>query len=159
MKALRNTLALMLVALLYQQTCLAQADPGDWVLLQGLKGGERVQVDLFKGGKLTGTLHHVTPEAVFVQTAMRIREAERGNVRRLYTRGKSSKGRAALIGAGAGAAAGGIAGPLTMEHETGYGGAVAGTVVVAALIGALVGRAVGGSGKRVLLYEAPSKPR
>jgi hypothetical protein len=159
MKALRNTLALMLVALLYQQTCLARVDPGDWVVVQGLKGGERVQVDLFKGGKLTGILHHVTPEAVFVQTAMEIREAERGNVRRLYTRGKSSKGRAALIGAGAGAAVAGIAGPRTMEHESGYGGAVAGTVVAGAVIGALVGLAVGSHGKRILLYKAPSKPR
>jgi hypothetical protein len=147
------------VGLLQQAQAMTAAVAADWVVVQGLKGGELVQVDLFKGGKLSGSLDHVTPEGVFVKTASQIKEVERGNVRLLYTRGKSTKGKTTLIGAIAGAALGGVAGGLTMERESGYAGAVAGTVGVAALVGALVGRVVGSSGKRVLLYEAPTKPR
>jgi hypothetical protein len=47
MKALRNTLALMLVALLFQQTILAQLD--SWEQVKQIKTGKKVQVRLFSG--------------------------------------------------------------------------------------------------------------
>ena len=54
MKALRNTLALMLVALLYHETCLAQVDP--WERVKLIEEGKKVQVKLLSGKTLNGTM-------------------------------------------------------------------------------------------------------
>jgi len=131
------------------------AATSDWVAVQRLVAGDRVEVRLSTGKTTAGAIDHVTADAVYLQT--QTGAISRDEIRQLYVKRRGNRGRRVLIGAGVGAAAAAVAAPRIMEHETGYGGAVAGTVVFGAVVGAVVGLLVRGSGKSLLYESSPSR--
>lgn len=146
---------IVLVSLLLLSLCGGQltAAAVDWAPVQAIAPGQRIEVALLSGQKLTGDLDHATAEAVFIRNRSGVAETRRQDIQRLYLIQSRSGAKSAAIGAAIGAGGGGALGGAIMERETGYGGAVAGTVALGALIGAGVGYALKGSPKRVLVYE------
>ncbi len=65
MEALRNTVAVMLAALLYQQTCLAQVDP--WERVKLIEDGKKVQVKLHSGKTVNGKMEGWSTEGLSVR--------------------------------------------------------------------------------------------
>lgn len=143
-----------LLATLCLQGGPALAGTADWAAVTGLAPGDRVQIDLFDGKTLSGTIDHTTSGSVFILGRNQVTEVPSNTVRRLYKTKKSGRLMPTLIGVAIGAGAGGIAAPFTMEHESGYAGAVAGTVALGGAIGGGVGYLVGASGKSTLIYKA-----
>lgn len=134
----------------------ASAATSNWAVLQALGSGERIEVHLANGSKLSGELERVTPETLYVAVRSGTVGVPRAEVGRVYTKSKGNRLAAMLIGTAAGAGVGGGLGGRYMENETGYGGAVAGCVGLGALIGMGVGAAVSKGSKKTLVYEAPN---
>lgn len=65
MKTLRYALALLLMALLYQQTCLAQVDP--WERVKLIENGKKVQVKLHSGKTLNGKMEEWSTDGLAVR--------------------------------------------------------------------------------------------
>ena len=125
-----------------------------WVVVERIATGERVEVELSSGKRLKGTIDHVTAEAAYARIGRQTVEVQRDRVKRLHWRKHGHGARWATIGAAVGAGGVGAAGAAIMEKKIGYGGAVAGMVGLGALLGAGIGYGLG-HGKSVLLYEAP----
>ncbi len=135
-----------------------QAASQEWAVVQGLAPGARVQVSLRDGKTVSGSIDHVTVDAVYLQTKKETVTISRDEISRLYVKKKQRSALIILAGAGAGAAVGGAVGAKLMENENGYAPAVAGSVALFALVGAGVGALARGSGQS-LVYKAASKKR
>ena len=127
----------------------------DWSAVQALAAGEKIQVNLSTGERLTAKLDHVTSDSVFLRIDEKVREVARKDVGRLYLIKRGNWAKPTMIGMSMGAAAGGGIGAGIMEKEEGYAGAVAGTVALFAAIGAGIGYILR-SHRSILVYEAQS---
>jgi hypothetical protein len=126
---------------------------GDWSAVEALATQDRIQVTLFNGNSITGTVDHVTSVALYVTRHKDTTEVRREDVRRVEKKKSGHALRWALVGAAAGAGAGGGIGAATMEKEPGRAGAIGGTVGLCALIGAGIGY-FAGHGHSTVIYEA-----
>ncbi len=96
MRALGNTLALMVMALLYQQTCLAQVDPWDRVKL--IEEGKKVQVELLSGKTLKGKMEAWSAEGLTVRQGKdRLVQAAKADVAKVVLVSGTSRSLKALI--------------------------------------------------------------
>jgi hypothetical protein len=111
MKALRNTLALMLVALVYQQTCLAQVDP--WERVKLIEEGRKVQVKLLSGKTLNGKMEAWSTDGLSIRQGKdkRVVPVAKSDVTQVAFVTGMSRGRKAAY---AGVITGGVLGGLTL---------------------------------------------
>jgi hypothetical protein len=128
-----------------------------------LAAGDTVRI-VSAAGRYAGTIARITPDTVVVGTEGRLDAIPRGEVAQLERfRGKSSRGRAIVMGAGAGLAGGGVLGgiagrlvgridcsreiqPCTPgEHDSTIQGAL---LAEGAILGALVGAMLGPTFRR-----------
>jgi len=109
MNALRNALALMLVALVYQQTCVAQVDPRERVKL--IEDGKKVQVKLLAGKTLNGTMEGWSTDGLSVRQGKdKVVPVAKADVAQVaMVSGMSRKRKAAWAGATVGGGLGGVA--------------------------------------------------
>jgi len=131
--------------------------------MRTLAAGDTVRI-VSAGGRFAGTISRITPDTVVVAAAGRLDAIPRGDVAQLERfRGKSSRGRAIVFGAGAGLAGGGVLGgvagrlagridctkevqPCTPgEHDSTIQGAL---LAEGAILGALVGAMLGPTFRR-----------
>jgi len=128
-------------------------NPGYWATVEQLAAGTKIQIQTEAIRSITGTVDHVSVDAIYLFTNSQTVEIRQAQVKRVYVLKKRSWFRPVLIGAGIGTAAAGIAAPRVIEHGIGYGAAVAGTICLGAVIGAGLGFVCRGSGKQ-LIYVA-----
>lgn len=151
---------LLAITLIYSPVAAAQqsASYGEWVSVKALLPGDEISIKLKDGKTVRGKLESVTDTALSVtRKKNRAETFNRDDVFQVYQlRGKASKAKYALIGAGIGAAVGGGAGAAKNSPNIDDGEIY--TMVgipLGAGIGALVGLLFGQSRrKRVLIYQA-----
>jgi len=98
-KTLRNALALLLVALLYQQTCLAQVDP--WERVKLIEDGKKVQVKLLSGVTVNGKMEGWSTDGLSVrQGKNRVVPVAKADIAQVAMVGGMSRGRKALWAGG-----------------------------------------------------------
>jgi len=156
MNALRYTLALALVALVCQQTSLAQADP--WDRLKVLEQGNNVKVSLLSGKTVAGKMQVWTADGLTVRQGknklMRVERAEVTEVVLLL--GKSRSRKAAFWGLITGSIGGVMVGALSGYSIGDTGERVlvgAGAFLLYGVIGG--GIAALSPQKKMVLYTAP----
>jgi hypothetical protein len=159
MKALRNTLALMVVALLYQQMCLAQVDP--WERVKLIEEGKKVQVKLLSGKTLNGNMAAWNPEGITVRQGKdKVVPVAKSDVAQVAMVSGMSRGRKAAY---AGLIAGGITGGITAAECAKYR-CVPSAGVVVVVVGAVWAGIAGGIAalfpphKEVIYTAAASAP-
>jgi hypothetical protein len=97
--------------LLLAPVVVMQAQP-DWPSVKNLAPGIEIRVTTMDGRKVGGGLRSVTDEALVVATPKFAETLNRAAIVRIATRGKSHRGRNALIGLGIGAGGGLVAGAV-----------------------------------------------
>jgi small nuclear ribonucleoprotein (snRNP)-like protein len=163
MKRVTETLLLLL---LVPGLSLAQSSQNNWDNLKQLAPGQQVQVVLNDAKSYRGQLQTVGDDALMLRLATGEQTFERQNVLRVSTRGKSHRGRNALIGLAVGAGAGVVVGVASPELGTGkcaQGSCVdAGTVSVVGFLGGVLGAGLGAAMPTRGwhdVYRAATKPR
>jgi hypothetical protein len=150
-KALRNTLALMLVALLYQQTCLAQVDP--WERVKHIPAQQKITLHLHDGRQLKGRFVEAdTASATLLANGKTVRIGK-DEIRRISRR---SRGLGALIGMGIGAGGGIAIGAnhcLVCDSGASRSGNAAGVGILLGGLGAAAGGIIG-AGRTI--YKEPA---
>jgi small nuclear ribonucleoprotein (snRNP)-like protein len=138
----------------------------NWENLEQLASGQEVQVVLTDAKSYRGQLQTVGDDALVLRLARGEQTFERQNVLRVSTRGKSHRGRNALIGLAAGAGAGVIVAVASPELGTGkcaQGSCVnAGIVSMVGFWGGVLGAGLGAAiptGGWHDVYRAATKPR
>jgi small nuclear ribonucleoprotein (snRNP)-like protein len=145
---------------------LAQSSQNNWDNLKQLASGQQVQVVLNDAKSYRGQLQTVGDDALMLRLATGEQTFERQNVLRVSTRGKSHRGRNALIGLAVGASVGvivGVASPELGQGKCAQGSCInAASAALAGFVGAAVGTGLGA----VLptdgwhdVYRAATKPR
>jgi hypothetical protein len=129
--------------LLLTSVLFAQVQP--WDTVKQLPPGKEVRVTLVDGRKLRGGIQSVTDDTL-VLTSKSTETLSRATVSKVATKGKSHRGRNALIGLGIGAV-GGLAAGVGFDHTCPANGCAfigknAGKEVLTPL-GALIGVGVG----------------
>jgi hypothetical protein len=157
----RLPLCLVLVAsLLLSPVASAQTPTGDWSALKSVDAGSKLSVRLKTGQTVEGRLTGVTDDGLSLSVKKKPTDLKREDVQSVYEVRKKSATNATLIGlgvgAGGGAALGAVADSSSDGFETIDNVATAALAVLGAGAGALTGYLIGrGSGKRVLVYQAP----
>lgn len=91
------------IAVLSAQFCLGQSD---WSVVQQLSSGQVIKVILKDGASRRGSFESADDGGVVIRSGKSEQTFSRDEVTRLLVKGKSHRGRNALIGAGIGAGAG-----------------------------------------------------
>jgi small nuclear ribonucleoprotein (snRNP)-like protein len=125
----------------------SKSTQANWENLKQLAPGQEVQVVLNDAKSYRGQLQTVGDDALVLRLAMGEQTFARQNVLRVSTRGKSHRGRNALIGLAVGAGAGVIVAVASPELGTGkcaQGSCVdAGTVSMVGFWGGVLGAGLG----------------
>ncbi len=160
MKALKYVLPLLLVALLYQQTCLAQVDP--WERLKLIENGKKVQVKLHSGKTLNGKMEEWRTDGVSVrQGKNKVVAAAKADVAEVAMVSGMSRKRKFAWGAGitggvySGLLGGACAASRGCELDIPPGAIVAGVATLSAMVG---GIAALFPQHKELIYRAPQAP-
>jgi hypothetical protein len=144
MKRVIETLLLLLMVAGFG---LAQSSQNDWDNLKQLAPGQQIRIVLNDAKSYEAKFQSVTDEEVVVRLATGEQTFERQNVLRVSTRGKSHRGRNALIGLAVGASAGvivGVASPELGQGRCAQGSCINATsAALAGFVGAAVGTALG----------------
>ena len=136
----------------------------DWAMVQELKPGDKVAIQLKSGASVKGAFEASTGTTLNVSVKTRTTVVDRNDVRKVYHVSGKSIARYTLIGAGIGAAGGAVAGAASGGNcnNCWLGGAPSReeTTLIGAgvflLIGTGLGAILGVSGHRGdLIYEAP----
>ncbi len=161
----RATLA-SLFLLLIPVFVLAGPAQDPWDNLKQLAPGQETQVVLTNARSYRGQLQTVGDDAIVLRLTTGEQTFERQNVLRVSTRGKSHRGRNALLGLAVGAGAGIIVGVASPELSTGKCAqrscVDAGTVSMVGFWGGVLGAGLGAAiptGGRHDVYRAATKPR
>ena len=160
----RLTISITLVAaiLLAAINVSAQtpAPNGDWSKLSAVTSGSKLSVQLKSGQTVEGKLSAVSDTSLSLTVKGKATELKREDVASVYELKKKSAKKSTLIGLGVGAGAGAVIG-LAGRSDDGFEKieniATAGFAVLGGAAGALTGFLLGrsGSGKQVLIYQAP----
>jgi molybdopterin-binding protein len=159
-RALRNALALLLVALIYQQTCLAQVDP--WERVKLIEPGKNVHVKLQSGKTVKGKMEAWSADGLTVrQGKQKVAAVAKSDVAQVALVIGKSRGRKAMwAGLITGSAVGGFLGALCHLLGCSAEGALYGVVPISAgSAGVAAGiAALFPPHKEVLYTAAPSTP-
>ena len=106
---LTNGLALALVTLVFQQTCLAQVDPWDRVKL--IEPGKKVQIRLHSGTTMNGKMETWNPDGISVRQGNKASTISKSDITQVaLVTGMSRKRKAAYAGLITGGVVGGLTG-------------------------------------------------
>lgn len=120
-----------------------QSTQANWVNLKQLPPGQQIRVVLNDAKSYSGPLHSMSNENLVILTGGVEQKFERRNILRVSTRGKSHRGRNALIGLGVGAGIGvviGVASPELGQGKCAQGSCINGA---SAALGGFAGAAIG----------------
>ena len=136
MRVLNNAVVLLLVALLYHQTCLAQVEP--WERVKLIEPGKNVNVKLHSGKTVRGRMASWNPDELTVRQGKdKVVPVAKSDVAKVaLVIGRSRKRKAAYAGLITGGIMGGLVGVACVRE--GCGGNVVGIGLGAAFGGALI---------------------
>jgi hypothetical protein len=116
---MRKAILVLVFLLLVPAFALAQSASDSWDNLKQLASGQEVQVVLNDAKSYSGHFQSVSDDGIVLRRGKDSQTCERQNVLRVSTRGKSHRGRNALIGLAVGAGAGVIVAVASPELGTG----------------------------------------
>jgi hypothetical protein len=158
---LKRILTSAITLVLLAQTITAQnqeaAQPsGDWTIVELLKNGEKLSIELKSGKSIKGKLANVTNTGLSISEGTKTSSLSRDDVLRVYQVIGRTRGKSALRGAGIGGAIGAGSGLIIYlpARDDNVGVLVPIFGAIGAGIGAGVGLAFSGGQRRVLIYQA-----
>jgi hypothetical protein len=158
---LKRILTSFIALVLLAQTITAQnqetARPsGDWTIVELLKNGEKLSIELKNGKSIKGKLANVTDTGLSISEGKKTSSLSRDDVLRVYQVIGRTRGKSALRGAGIGGAIGTGGGLIIYlpARDDGLGVFVPILGAIGVGIGAVVGLAFSDGQRRVLIYQA-----
>ncbi len=130
--------------------------PGDWTIVELLKKGEKLSVEMKSGKSIKGELTSVSQIGLSISEGGKTTDLSRDDVSRVYQLIGRTRGKSALRGAGIGGAIG-VTGGLILylpARDDIVGWIVPAFGAIGVGIGAGVGAAFSGGQRRVLIYQA-----
>jgi hypothetical protein len=162
----REAILVLVFLLLVPAFAMAQFAKDSWDSLKQLASGQQIRIVLNDAKSYGGRFQSVSNDGLIVRTGGGEQTFERQNVLRVSTKGRSHRGRNALIGLAVGAGAGVIVAVASPELGTGkcaQGSCVdAGTVSMVGFWGGALGAGLGAAiptGGWHDVYRAATKPR
>ncbi len=157
----KRVLASIIALVFLIQTSTAQNQdtaktPGDWTIVELLKNGEKLSIELKSGKRIKGKLTSVSQTGLSISEAGKTTDLSRDDVLRVYQVVGRTRGKSALRGAGIGGAIG-VSGGLIVylpARDDNVGWVVPIFGALGAVIGSGVGAAFSDGQKRVLIYQA-----
>jgi hypothetical protein len=163
---MREAILVLVFLLLVPAFAMAQSAKDSWDSLKRLASGQQIRIVLNDAKSYSGRFQSVSNDGLIVRTGGGEQTFERQTVLRVSTRGKSHRGRNALIGVAVGAGAGVIVAVASPELGTGKcakGSCVdAGTVSMVGFLGGVLGAGLGAAiptRSWYDVYRAATKPR
>jgi hypothetical protein len=158
---LKRILTSIIALVFLTQTPLAQNQmtskgSGDWAIVELLKDGEKLSVELKSGKSVKGKLASVSQTDLLISEGRKTTSLSRDDVSRVYQIVGRTRGKSALRGAGIGGAIGVGSGLIIYlpARDDNVGAIVPFLGLIGAGIGTGVGLAFGGGQRLVLIYQA-----
>ncbi|MCI0659959.1 MAG: hypothetical protein L0220_02690 [Acidobacteria bacterium] len=158
---LKRILALFIALVFLAQTSVARIQDksqatGDWTIVELLKKGEKLSVELKSGKNVNGKLASVSQTGLSISEGGKTTDLNRNDVSRIYQLVGRTRGKSALRGAAIGGAIGlgsGLSIYLPARDDL-VGWIAPAFGVIGAGIGAGVGAVFSGAQKRILIYQS-----
>ena len=132
---MRKAILVLVFLLLVPAFALAQSAKDSWDNLKQLGSGQQIRIVLNDARSYSGRFQSVSNDGLIVRMGGGAQTFEQQNILRVSTRGKSHRGRNALIGLAVGASAGVIV--AVASPELGTGKCVRGSCVDAGIVSML----------------------